>query len=358
MTFGIPRGTIYVPANHITQLCLQYSASGALWTAILAEEMIHTLSGQPRTHQMIVQKAAGRKMFMDALRTYRTDFQDAWIALIKVAQVSLWFGDKKSQSIQWTAADMLITSVGGLRRALALSPDIEPNYIASPFYWVRSLIAKREVLAHAVTRFLKSLNFILQQSKPQRSMLARPSQPVNQCFRSDREHSDLEADVVQSFEPFTKPLSGLQVAPERFRLVLLLELCWVFVSFNDNPRLLTEALSQIKRHFWGIPHSHGQKELELRPAPYAVIVGHARRQAIQTGASFPRAESDFLLTQMEIDGSSTFDYLTPQSRYLISTKLYTWLGHPRDDTKPLTATEMSALVEEALHNWYVPEHSA
>lgn len=355
LAFGIPRQTIYVPANCITQLCLRYSHAGSFLTAILAEEMMYTLSGQPRTHEMVLQKAAGRKVFVEALRCYRTDFQAAWIALIKAAQVSLWFGDKKSQAVQWVAADMLIRSVGGLRRALSLSPDIEPIYIASPFYWVRSLVSSHNLLEQVTSRFLTSLNNLLEQNKSGQTDVAQTAHsPIFGDKSALEEHLGLETEIIQMFEPFTEPLAGSEVAPQRFRLMLLLELCWIQTTFSTQPRLLTDVFKEIKSLFRGIPYPNGRKELELRPAAYAAIVAHARGLVVSMNNQSARLDSPLLLTQLEIDGSSAFDYLSSESRYKISTRLYSSFRHVADKTQAFTQNEITGFVAEAVSNWVAP----
>jgi hypothetical protein len=355
-TFGIPRETAYVPANRITSLCFQYSESGTLWTAILAEEMICRLSGQARSRDMVLQKTIGTTLFAKTLREYRKNFPAAWLALIKAAQLSLWFGDTKTQSVHWTTAALLVKSVGGLKNALVLAADIEPNYIASPFYWVRSLIPHRRSLEGAMVRCFRWLNILLRGDRIR--WLEDDVSPVLEHNRNKvqlgRAGLEVEAEVLQYFKPFIAPKISSPLAPHRFQLMTCMELCWNYHTFSSDASLLYQVLQRIRDLFSQIPEPQTEQELDRRLAAYSAILGHVRQEvfaAVGSSKSAWTTESNMRITQLEIDGASVFDHIGPESRYTILMKLYIWLMGQQDGEMPFSATEIRMYTHEALVVW-------
>lgn len=298
----------------------------------------------------------GRKVFENALRDYRRNFPAAWLALIKAAQVSLWFGDTKTQSVHWITADLLVKAVGGLKHALILAADIEPIYIASPFYWVRSLIRRRHSLEEAVIRCFKWLNIFLRQDrrwwcKDQVSPTLEGS-PSRTIMESDA--PEVESEVLRCFEAFILPTGDSSVAPHRFQLMTCIELCWNYYAFSMDASLLHETLLRVRDLICRIPDPQTKQELERRLAAYPAILCRARQETLAAACLSNTAstmDSDVRITQLEIDGASVFDHLGSKSRCEILTKLYKWLaGLPKIETS-FTVSKVQLYKEEALGLW-------
>lgn len=334
----------------VTQLCLQDSYGGAQWTAILADEMIHSLSGLPRTTDMILQRSIGNKTLQVALRNHKSDFPDAILTLTKAGQVSLLEGDRKAQYAQSLAKQMLVESVGGLRRALSLAPRIEPFFLAGfPSTYV--LIQDRNVLERTTTRFLGSIDQILRQDRPGYNRAfgvhAGDSPLLGAAFR---EYLQLEDETICFLEPYMVSTPTSSIAMFRCRLALLMELSWSFVVFSDQVEVGTETLriyGNFLRAIPGFPAT--REELGGMCIGLAATISLVRRQVLDKYMSNEeRLDHDLFITQMELDAYRISEYTTDKGREDIIARLYAWCHCSRE---PFTVMEIRDFEAAVTNNW-------
>ena len=331
----------------VTQLCLQHSPGGAQWTAILADEMIHSLSGMPRTTDMVLQRSIGNKSLQIALRNHRTDLQDALLTLTKATQVSLWEGDLKAQDAQSLARQMLVDFVGGLEHALSLLPKIEP-FVVAGFPATCASIRNRDVLKQMTTRFLQSLDRILRQDRPERNR-AFGNSPL--LIAASKEYLQLEEETIWFLEPYMVPTLNHSTAMFRCRLALLLELSWSLVIFSDHLEVGTETLRIYGDDLKAI-HTFPatREELARMTSSLAATLSLVRRQVLSRYLSTTeRVDHDLFITQMEFDGYRLAEYITDQDREDIIARLHAWC---RRFPEPFTVMEVHSLETVVTNNWH------
>ena len=318
------------------------------------------LSGQSRTKEMALQKTAGCRALKSALNNRYEDFQAAYVALLRAAQVSYWFGDVKTQNTYGLAADMLIQSVGGVERALVMTPDLESFYLAGPFYFTRFSFSKCTALQKSFARFLQSINRILRFNRPrlahQRPFRARIEDVMEDLVVSN-EYIELEAEAMQYFKSFTLPRADLPDLSLRFRLLLLTELCWVFVAHEPDTIIkMLKKILHVARTSLLPPQNTKQQNMQAICA--APIVSYVRGEVLSEESLATRLKSDVTIMKVHIDGLQIFDYLAPSDWERVIAKLHAWLQNMDDQSDPFTAMETQAYLSTAASNWVARHQSS
>ena len=355
MTFGMPRDAKFTPAKYMTQLCLQHSVAGAQWTAVVAEEIICALSGQPRTAEMALERVAANKALKLALRDYRTSFQVAYLAVIKATLACPWLGDTKKRNVFGLAADLLIRCAGGIRNALALTPVLEPIHLAAPSLWANAPRISQRVLDQTTSRFLNSVQRILCMIRPgfKGPFRNRITDVIEGKALPDGYHA-LEEHIRQIFDCYAAPEDDPSTMDLKFRLSLLIELCWVYAAAIGDPNISLAQLKYLEQQCKHDPAARiTKKERLMRVHQMANVVSHVRREVLATREPSMRIECDFLVSQMEIDGYKIFDYETTSTRQEILAKLYAWFKQDVDGAQPFTANEIEVLKEEIRVSWCI-----
>ena len=355
ITFGTTKESTFAPANFMTQLCLQHSVAAAQWTAVVAEEIMCALSGQPKTAEMALERAAANKSLDLALRNYRTNFQAAYLAVIKAAVASPWLGNTSKQNVFGLAADLLIRSVGGLKTALTLTPVLEPIHITAPFCWAQALIPSQHALERIASSFLHSIQQILRLDRqghrlPFRNrisdVLEHPALPDG--------YQALEEKITQTFDCYITPEDDLSTLHLKFRLSLLIELCWLFTAFTREPNVILAQLRWLEQQCRNDPGPRmTKKERLMRVHQMAGLASHARREIMDSYEPSRRADCDLLVSQMEIDGYKLFNYESPNTRQRILARLYAWFTQASSGSQPFTAGEIDVLKEEIRVSWCI-----
>ena len=365
MFFRTSTGSAYFGPNHVTHLCLQHSDAGALWVAIQTEEILQGMAGLPRTRAMELQKADGGRLLLKALANHRQNFQGAYLGLIKASQTSSWFRDTKMQSVHTAATDMLIKSVGGLENAVRLLPDLEPHYTTSLFIYTNWQLMTWDMLEQITSRFLTSVEEILNQCKPGSRGPFRGS--ISDLLAPEPlppEYALLEHETIKLLEKFTALTIGHSITSRKFRLGLLVQICSIFIDFSSRTTAIAEVLRnliQFSKKALKPATVSSEEWLSLGDNPIVGVtglVGHIKRQVLTRYLPGQRFQLEFRTTETIVDGARLFDFLSPHSQDRILRKLHAWFSNAADEARPFTIEEMNALAMEVRNTWRLRQKRA
>lgn len=342
----------YSPAVMITLLCLKHSPAASQWNAILAEEMISAMSGIPRTTEMIVLRRSANRALKIALKDFSNNFQSAYLALLKAAHVSIFVGDTRMQQILCRAAELAIEAVGGLKRALMLTPDIEPLFlIAFPLY--QASISTSHTFEQIVSRFFRALQQILQQNKPGQRLASQAlANDVPQRISANEHYLHFEEEVIAALKPFISLATISSTPGLKSILFFLLELCWTFVVIGCEPAIGIETL----RNTAALLKTCTSPQLKSQGyntfnSTLAMTVAHARRDSLSKLVPCKRSEYDLFITQMEMDGYKIFNYPINPGRTRILAKLYSWLVNDSANGLSFSDVELDLLTSQTVDAW-------
>ncbi|KIW17364.1 hypothetical protein PV08_04558 [Exophiala spinifera] len=336
-------------ATFILRQCLQHSDVAALWLAIMSEESIFRLSGQPRTKEMMLQKAAGRRALMSSLQEARSNFGGAVLALTKAAQVALWYGDQQAHAVYSATADLLFSSVGGLSHACALAPEIEPHYLVALFHWTAPRIANAGILEHTARRLLVSIQNFLQLPRPEHLSMLRDEE---EGTSSDTHHyHTLHAEIIRLFAKVTAPTANSTTASRILQVVLLTHLCGIHQDFQDNYHVQLEAFQTIRYHFFSTFKAQSALEQSHSVQSMSGLACYVRRQLLTKYIPEQRFACELRYAQTLLDIAKVFPYLSPGSQVLILGRLHaSFCGEPTG-SMILSYGEIDGIVTDAVQNW-------
>lgn len=360
MLFGTPVHAVFRPSVIITQTCLEYSEAGALWAAICTEEIIHSLNQQPPTTELIQARALGRKSLEMALRNRHLDFQAAYIAIVKAAQVSLFFGNAKVQRTQTLAADMLIQSAGGLRKTISLLPDIDPFYIPLPFLWASSPFSSQTLVELTLSNFLQSVQETIQckrfGGRAHFSCSIEDLLNNDERMFSSEEYLELQAEAVRQFEQFQVFSESSSTSSRKFQLCFLIEICAVFSEPLSRPDVVFEILKRIKYLLGNsFPPAKNRQRVELRAVPLGQMVNNARREIMAMRMPKEYERSVLRVAQMQISAMKIIHLLSSQCYDMVVDRLFAWFKYGHSPEEPFTVDQVSLWKAEVVENWLQQE---
>ncbi|KIY03146.1 uncharacterized protein Z520_01613 [Fonsecaea multimorphosa CBS 102226] len=354
LTNVVPRtwgssGTKFFGATFILRQCLQHSDVAALWLAIMSEESIFSLSGQPRTKEMMLQKAAGRRALMSTLQEARSNFGGAVLALTKAAQVALWYGDQQAHAVYSAAADLLFSSVGGLSHACALAPDIEPHYLVALFHWTAPRIANAGILEHTTRRLLVSIQTFLQLPQPEHLHMLRDDGESSSS--NIHHHHTLHIETIGLFAQITAPTANSTTASRILQVVLLTHLCGIHEDFQDNYHAQLEAFQAIRYHFFSSFKAQSTLEQSHSVQSMSGLACYVRRQLLTKYIPEQRFACEVRYAQTLLDIAKVFPYMSPGSQVLILGRLHASFSGERAGSMILSNSEIDGIVTDAVQNW-------
>jgi hypothetical protein len=315
----------------------------------MSEESIHRLSGQPRTKEMLLQKAAGRRALMSSLQDARSNFGGAVLALTKAAQVALWYGDRQAHSVYSATADLLFSSVGGLSQACALAPEIEPHYLVALFHWTAPRIASAGILEHTTRRLLASIQNFLRLPQPQH--LYMPCDDEESISSNIHNYYILHREIVGLFAPITAPTANSTTASRILQVVLLTHLCGIHEDFQDNYHAQLEAFQTIRYHFFSSFKAQSHLEQSHSVQSMSGLACYVRRQLLTKYIPEQRFACELRYAQTLLDVAKVFPYMSQGSQVLVLCRMHASFCGERAISTILSNDEIVGIVTDAVQNW-------
>ena len=164
------------------------------------------------------------------------------------------------------------------------------------------------------------------------------------------DYTKLEAEAMQYFKPFTIPVADLPDASLKYRLLLLFELCWIFVAHDPDSviKMLRKILHIV--HTSLLPPQDTNQQ-DLQAICLATMISYVRGEILTGESSAVRLKSDVAISTIKIDGLQIFDYLAPSYWELITAKLHAWFQDLDDQSEPFTAMETETLLSTVTSKW-------
>lgn len=325
---------------------------GRAWICILVDETLNVLRGGTDNKALSRQRARGYHDLSKALRSGDDHFQEALMGFTICGLTEFRFGTPHSRDMHATAVDMFIRSKGGIKETLAAAPNVEPFYVSGQFGFGRCYFPSPETLQSTIQRWKSDIMSIL--STPRPSCVATLTSPsITPLMR--RDYRNREARVIKLAIESTDTISPPTLFAASMQLSLLLELSWLILQFGARFDLAINLFKRIEYLVRGSfdGGGSGNKAFELRAAALATMVSRARRDVL--GNYFPTqlAESDACITGIHIDALKMFQYLEPEGRQFIISKLANWLSRKEFSTYQPEAleSELAVLEDQITETW-------
>jgi hypothetical protein len=315
----------------------------------MSEESMFRLSGQPRTKEMMVQKAAGRRALMSALKDARSNFGGAVLALTKAAQVALWYGDQQAHAVYSAAADLLFSSVGGLTQALLLAPDIEPHYLVALFHWTAPNIASANALELTARRLLTSIQqFFRLPQLHHRHVIGYDEEITN---LHAQQYHPIHIETIHLFAQVTAPSSNSTTASRILQFVLLTHLCGIHEDFQHHCDAVLEAFQMIRFHFFSDFKARSTLEQSHSVQSMCGLTAYVRRVMLDKYMPDQRFACELRYAQTLLDIAKLFPYMGKEPQLLVLSRLHAWFSGLPSQSTTLSEEEINDVLTGAITNW-------
>lgn len=346
--FGTSETALYSPSRAVGLPSIRHSKIATQWICILADEILHAISGRERSRELLRQRSNGYAGLKSALRRRDDNFEEALLGIVIAGLVEYSFGDARSQSLHTIAADMLIYSQGGIENAIRAAPNLEPFYIHAQYAFGRCRIPSSTSLDTTLEQWIEELRGIITTDRAswRKCDNMRTHITACQCVSLEQEvlrmvRQSLETDKKSSFFAV-----GMQ-------LTLLIEVISALAEFSNQCELATKYFRRIIficYHSMVTTRSLGET-CELQAGTFASICSRARRDIIRQEHLEGLLASDTRLAKRHIIILKPFGYLHSTSQLSIIDCLDSWLRPGGKRGQLLDEDQLERLSSEVITTW-------
>jgi len=346
--FGTSETAFYSPSQAVGLPAVGHSKVGTQWICILADEIIHAMSGRERSQELSRQRSNGYVNLKTALRRREDKFEEALLGIVIAGLVEYSFGDTRAQSLHTIAADMLIHSRGGMENTIKAAPNLEPFYIHAQYAFGRCRIPSLDNFENITTEWLEELERILETNRS----------TWRKCGGTPDRHAACQCVILEQ-ATVQRAMESLAVKdPSAFavgmQLTLLVEITSALMEFAGRCSLAVKYFRRIAficRH--SMIDSGGKAETcELRAGTLASICSRARRDVIGQDIPDELLDSDTRIVKRHIVALKPFGYLTSKSQNLVLDRMISWLRQGGRRSVSLGEGQFNLLKAEAIQTWY------